>query len=96
MLADAERYRTVFWDVCVERFVNHQPVTAGVAGLLARIRPGSIILAHDSGMITGSGRSPLSRARTMQALPMLLEGLAAAGLTVVDVPTLLRRTGGGS
>lgn len=96
VLADAERYRTVFWDVCVERFVNHQPVTRGVAGLLARIGPGSIILAHDSGIITGSGRSSLSRARTMQALPLLLEGLAAAGLTVVDVPTLLRRTGGAS
>ena len=79
VLADAEKYRTVFWDVCIERFVNHQPVKAGVAGLLARIRPGSIILAHDSGTIVGSGRLPLSRARTMQALPLLLDGLDRPG-----------------
>ena len=93
VLADAHRYRTVFWDACVERFVNHVPVEEGVKQLLAKIRPGSIVLAHDGGTVTGSGRPPLSRVRTMEALPMILAGLAAMGLEVVDVPELLRRTG---
>ncbi len=92
ILADANKYQTVFWDVCIERFVNHQPVAAGVDKLLTRIRPGSIILAHDGGRIEGSGRNPLSRLRTMQALPMVLRGLADRGIEVVDVPTLILRT----
>lgn len=92
VIADADRYRTVFWDGCVEHFVNHQPVADGVAQLVAKTRPGSILLAHDGGVIVGSGRSPISRARTMQALPMLLEGLRRKGLDVVDIPTLLART----
>ena len=40
VLADADRYRTVFWDGCVEHFVDHQPVKDGVAQMLARSGPG--------------------------------------------------------
>lgn len=92
-LADSYAYRTVFWDACVEHFVNDQPVADGVEQMLHKIRPGSIILAHDGGRIVGSGRAPLSRARTMRALPDLLDGLTARGLKVVDVATLLHATG---
>lgn len=92
VIADADRYRTVFWDGCVEHFVNHQPVADGVAQLVTKTRPGSILLAHDGGAIVGSGRSPISRARTLQALPILLDGLRRKGLEIVDVPTLLART----
>ncbi len=91
VLADVDRYRTVFWDACVEAFVDHRPVAEGVAMLLAKIGPGSIILAHDGGRVVGSGRTPLSRARTMEALPLVLDGLRDRGLEVVDVPTLLSR-----
>lgn len=91
VLADIDRYRTVFWDACVEAFVDHRPVAEGVSKLLERVGPGSIILAHDGGTVVGSGRTPLSRARTMQALPLLLDGLHRKGLEVVDVPTLLSR-----
>ena len=87
-----DRYRTVFWDACVERFVNHQSVTDGVTQLLAKVRPGSIILAHDSGRIIGFGRTALSRARTMEALPLIIKGLQENGLRVVDIPTLLAAT----
>jgi len=93
VLADADTYRTVFWDACVEHFVDHQDVAAGVAQLVAKVRPGSIVLAHDSGRIVGSGRAPLSRARTMEALPQVIRGLADKGLRVVDVATLLAATG---
>ena len=92
VLADADRFQTVFWDLCVERFVNRESVTDGVRSLLNEVRPGSIILAHDGGRIVGSGRPPLSRAKTMEALPMLLRGLHRDGYEVVDVATLLTRT----
>jgi peptidoglycan/xylan/chitin deacetylase (PgdA/CDA1 family) len=82
LLADAHKYRTIFWDLAVEHYVNHSPtVPAGVDALLARVRPGSIILAHDGGIP--------NRARTMQALPLLLRGLRARGYRVVDVSQLL-------
>jgi peptidoglycan/xylan/chitin deacetylase (PgdA/CDA1 family) len=93
VLADADSYRTIFWDACVEHFVDHQPVADGVAQMLAKAQPGSIILAHDSGRIVGSGSTPLSRARTIEALPALIQGLTDKGLQVVDVPTLLAATG---
>lgn len=89
VLADADRFRTVFWDVCVERFIKDDSIDRGVDRLLDKVGPGSIILAHDGGRIVGSGSEPHSRARTVEALPRLLRGLEAKDLRVVDVPTLL-------
>jgi peptidoglycan/xylan/chitin deacetylase (PgdA/CDA1 family) len=83
VIADANRYRTIFWDVCVERFVDHAPnVHEGVDDVLDHVRPGSIILAHDGGIP--------NRAKTLQALPLLLDGLKARGSKVVDVSQLLK------
>jgi peptidoglycan-N-acetylglucosamine deacetylase len=83
VIADASRYRTIFWDLCVEAFVDHTPtVQAGVEDLLERVRPGSIILAHDGGIP--------NRTKTMEALPILLDGLKARGYKVVDVTQLLK------
>ena len=83
VIADASRYRTIFWDLCVEAFVDHTPtVQAGVEDLLERVKPGSIILAHDGGIP--------NRTKTMEALPMLLDGLKARGYKVVDVTQLLK------
>ena len=92
VLADAARFRTVFWDACVEHFVNHQAVSDGVRQLLSKVQPGSVVLAHDGGHITGSGRRPLSRRPTIEALPFVLAGFAERDIEVVDVPTLLART----
>ena len=78
----ARRYRTVFWTLSVERYVNHQlGVAGGVRALLQHVRSGDIILAHDGGVP--------NRSRTMAALPLLLEGLRARGFRVVDVSTLM-------
>ena len=52
-----------------------------VQDLLARVRPGSIILAHDGGIP--------NRGRTMLALPMVLDGLRARHYRMVDVSQLL-------
>jgi peptidoglycan/xylan/chitin deacetylase (PgdA/CDA1 family) len=83
VLADANHYRTIFWDVCLERFVDHTPDMAdGVQDMLTRIKPGSIILAHDGGIP--------NRTKTMQTLPMLLDGLQARGYKMVDVTHLLK------
>ena len=84
-----DKYRTIYWDACVEHFVNHMPVATGVDRMLHHVAPGSVILAHDGGTIAGTGRPPLDRSRTIEALPLLLAGLKRKGLTVVDVRTLL-------
>ena len=82
VIADVHRYRTVLWDLAVEHFVDHVPTVAeGVRLMLDRVRPGSIILAHDGGIP--------DRRRTMEALPLLLGGLRARGYGLVDVTQLL-------
>ena len=82
VLANANQYRTIFWDLCLERFVDHTPdMRDAVDDMLTRVRPGSIILAHDGGIP--------DRTKTMQTLPMLLEGLKARGFKMVDVTPLL-------
>jgi len=87
VIADAHKYRTVFWDVAVEHYVDHAPdVFIAVQELLARVRPGSIILAHDGGIP--------NRNRTMVVLPMILDGLRARGYRVVDVSELLKASKG--
>jgi peptidoglycan/xylan/chitin deacetylase (PgdA/CDA1 family) len=50
--------------------------------MLTRVRPGSIILAHDGGIP--------DRTKTMKTLPMLLDGLKARGYKMVDVTQLLK------
>ena len=87
--AHRSRYRTVFWTLCLEHFVDPLGVEAGVSAMLERVRPGAILLAHDGGHISGSGHVPVDRRLTMEALPGLLDGLAAMGLRLVDIPTLL-------
>jgi peptidoglycan/xylan/chitin deacetylase (PgdA/CDA1 family) len=83
VLADANQYRTIFWDLCLERFVDHTPDMAdAVQDMLTRVRPGSIILAHDGGIP--------DRTKTLQTLPMLLKGLQARGFKMVDVTQLLK------
>ena len=87
VFADAEHYRTIFWDAAVEHYVRHLGVSTGIERLLAKVDRGSIILAHDGGHTPG--RPVIDRTSTVQALPLLLDGLDRRGLRVVDVPTLL-------
>ena len=46
------------------------------------LKPGAIILLHDGSM---------NRQMTVNALPMILDGLVARGLRSVTVPELLRQ-----
>jgi peptidoglycan/xylan/chitin deacetylase (PgdA/CDA1 family) len=83
VLANAHQYRTIFWDLCLEAFVDHTgDMPEAVRDMLGRVTPGSIILAHDGGIP--------DRTKTMKTLPILLEGLKARGYTMVDVTTLLK------
>jgi len=88
-VATAEHYRTIFWDLCLEHFVRADGVVRGTDALLSRLRPGSVILAHDGGHVEAPGRPYLDRSPTIGALPLLLEGIAARGFRVVDLPTML-------
>ncbi|GAC1436890.1 MAG: hypothetical protein NVSMB51_09240 [Solirubrobacteraceae bacterium] len=71
----------VAWSVTVERALNGRSVRHALDWLLRRVRPGTIILAHD-------GR--LDRERTLLALPGLLDALARRGYRVVTISELLR------
>ena len=83
VLANANQYRTIFWDLCLERFVDHAgDMPDAVLDMLTRVQPGSIILAHDGGIP--------DRTKTMKTLPMLLQGLKARGYKMVDVTQLLK------
>jgi peptidoglycan/xylan/chitin deacetylase (PgdA/CDA1 family) len=77
-------YRTIMWDVedQPEKFTNAR---AFAQDILARVRPGSIILIH-----------PMYRTNQVarDALPIVLDGLRAQGYEVVTVSKLLDGTGG--
>jgi len=77
-------YRMIMWDVedQPEKFTDPN---AFAQDILARVRPGSIILIH-----------PMYRHNQVarDALPIVLDGLRLQGYEVVTVSELLKRTGG--
>ena len=78
--------------MCVERLLYHLGVRTGVERVVAKVRRGTVVLAHDGGHIAAPGRPVIDRTATMEALPLLLEGIRRAGLRPVDVETLLAAT----
>lgn len=76
--------RLVTWDVSAKDWSEHDP-DALARNILAKVKPGSIILLHDGldGNI-GADRSVL-----VQALPKILDGLKARGFNVVRLDVLL-------
>lgn len=74
----------VGWSLAVERALDGRSVPAAIAWLMRRVRPGTILLAHDG---------LLDRRRTVAALPLLLDRLARRGYAVITVSELLRRGG---
>ncbi len=76
-------YRTIMWDVedQPEKFTQ---ASAFAQDILARVRPGSIILIH-----------PMYRHNQVarDALPIVLDGLQAQGYEIVTVSELLKHTG---
>ncbi len=77
-------YRTIMWDV-EEQPEKFTQASAFAQDILARVRPGSIILIH-----------PMYRHNQVarDALPIILDGLQSQGYEVITVSELLKRTGG--
>lgn len=75
-------YRLVGADVDTRDY-QRPPVERMVERVLAPIRPGDIVLFHDGGG---------DRRRTVEALGLILDGLAARGLRPVTVAALLAST----
>jgi peptidoglycan/xylan/chitin deacetylase (PgdA/CDA1 family) len=83
-IAAAQGTPLVGWDVTLERALDGRSIRTGVRALVAQVRPGSIVLAHDG---------PGARARTVAALPVLLAALRRKGLRATSVGRLLRSAG---
>jgi peptidoglycan/xylan/chitin deacetylase (PgdA/CDA1 family) len=79
-IAEANGYRVVLWSICVE----HQACKT-VSDMANRVikaaKPGIIILTHD-------GR--LDRSRSVEALPMIIEGYQKKGYRFVRLDELLK------
>lgn len=80
--------RTVLWDVEVADWYETDPARLA-ARVLEKVRPGSIILLHDG----EDGHLGADRSTTVAALPAILEGLKARGLTPARLDQLLGVTG---
>src|SRR5262249_38728208 len=72
----------ILWTVAVEHHDAPTP-RAMTDRALRQLRPGSILLLHDGG----------NRETTVQAPPLLLDGLRARGYRCVTVPELLHLPG---
>ena len=72
-------YQTVTWDVA-DRVARNRTAEAYAGDILARVRPGSIILMH-----------PMYRGNNIEreALPLVIAGLQQRGYDIVPVGTLL-------
>lgn len=79
-IAERNAYETILWTICVENSKAKTPAEMAKR-VLAAARPGMIILAHD-------GR--LDRSATLQALPIIIEGLQEKGYTFVTTDELIK------
>jgi peptidoglycan/xylan/chitin deacetylase (PgdA/CDA1 family) len=77
-LAREHGMKVALWTRAMER-ARFSSAEQMAETLIAEMRPGDIVLAHDGG---------LDRSATVEALPMLLEGLAERGLAVVTLTEL--------
>lgn len=103
-LAVHDRQRIVLWSLNLERLEQFESPLKAAERVLARVRPGDIILCHDgvpppeaalaARFVRRAGammrNRQLSRRGTLSALPVLLAGLRQRGYSVVTVSTLLR------
>jgi peptidoglycan/xylan/chitin deacetylase (PgdA/CDA1 family) len=74
----------VTWEVSAQDWVETDPQRLA-ENILAQVQPGSIILLHDG----IDGNIGADRSVGLQALPAILDGLAARGLTPVTLDKLL-------
>jgi peptidoglycan/xylan/chitin deacetylase (PgdA/CDA1 family) len=75
-------YVSIGWDVDSRDWSDDSTVDDIVSNVLSTVHPGAIVLMHDGGL---SGGNP-DRARTIAALPRIIEGLQAEGYALVTIP----------
>lgn len=80
--------RSVFWTDCLEARL-HTGVRAGATAVADSARPGSVLLLHDGGSLTGPNAQHLDRGGTVEALPLLLANLRRRGLRAASLRQLL-------
>ena len=76
--------RAVTWDVSAEDWSDTDGARVA-RRILDQVRPGSIVLLHDG--LDGAGNA--DRSVLLEALPLILDGLAARNLTPVRLDALL-------
>lgn len=79
-IANVNGYQVVLWTVCVEHHAS-KTVNDMANRVIKKARPGAIILAHD-------GR--LDRSRTVEALPLVIQGYQNQGYRFVRLDELLK------
>ena len=86
--ASSKGMHTVTWDVSAGDWATNDPALVAQR-ILDHVKPGSIVLLHDGidGTVTAD------RTVVVKALPMILDGLKAKGLTPVRLDELLGRPG---
>jgi len=81
-----ERYTMVLWDVSSEDWAE-LPAKKIVSNIVRRVKPGSIILLHDSGdLVTFNGGN---RSATVDALPLIIESLREKGYDFVTIDQMI-------
>lgn len=85
--------RSVFWTDCLEAHAGGRGAAAVGAAAARTVagaaQPGSVLLAHDGGRITGPNPQRIDRSFTVETLPLLLRGLHARGLRPVSLTELV-------
>ena len=85
-LLKEERYTLVLWDVSTEDWAELAPKKI-VANVINRVKPGSIILLHDSGdLLTFRGGN---RNSTVKALPEIIDKLRDEGYEFLTVDQMI-------
>ena len=85
----ARGVRSVFWTDCVEAHAHHRMPAAAARAVASAARPGSILLAHDGGTITGPNPQRIDRSFTVETLPVLLRELRRRSLRSVGLTELV-------
>ncbi len=83
-IVDGANMRLINWDASAQDWVENDP-KALTANILAKVKPGSIILLHDG----IDGNPGADRSVVIKALNDLLDGLEAKGYQLVTVDKLL-------
>lgn len=88
LLVEEEGFRFILWTVSSLDWRKVSPVA--ILRRIARyVRPGAILLFHDSGALVR--REGASRSNTVESLPMVIDYLRTKGYEIVPVSEMLRR-----